>query len=391
MKWLAALGMCVSACSARCQPVGNNSSTITHGPGGTSWVHTFPGVRVFACQHVFNWSDPRVQDSVSNGGDWWPPVGTEIVDCRYKLVLQNGNLIVLVLLNNGTVVRFELAWGGRLVNKSIGDVAATGEQYMQIVGDALYAYSGHGTENSFIHVSRDDAKTWSLDTTGLGDARVRSMAVDTNQNVYAATTQGLISQTPTGTAWTPRSLPLTAGLSAVFVDQFNHIYVADTLGGVCVSSTGGTSWSQQSIAAGRVIRFESDSLGAAYAIASMPAGLFKFSGTSWVRFDQALGALVGPFVSYADIDIQDGVMRVATSAGVFRSLDNGTSWQDANSRPAVDVHAVASAGSALFMSTDLGLFRGSSTTPWLKVLPMLGYQSDVKVSATGANTVCAVM
>ncbi len=324
------------------------------------------------------------QDILGEADRWEPPHGREIVDCRQKLASPD----IIVLLDDGSI--FIVNGTDFSKSKRFGS-APSSSYFSKVVGDALYAFSTAG-----VYVSRDTAKTWQIDSAGLGSYNyLYDIALDSSQYVYGGASNGLYKQHPDSSVWHRVDSVFVTNfygkfyptVNKVFVDRLNHIWLGAYGGyGPFVSSDNGATWRHDTtgIGSGTILSYGDDRLGNVYAIVQSSGfttfyGIYKTTdvGHSWTRIDQPLTALIGsqnsnPFNSIAG----DSAIFVATPFGLFRSTDQGTTWAEANQVvPAENIYSMLKLPSGRFLtSTDLGIFRrNANDTVWTKTYPLNSY------------------
>jgi hypothetical protein len=346
----------------------------------------------------FVWSDRKLfqrrEIEISDGTLIWnAPTGREIVHAEGKAGNDN---IVIVLLDDGSV--YLIDFSDLYPARKIGTVNFSGTfgqlDFDKVAGDALYAHSLTG----LVVVSRDTAKTWSLDSSGLGNnASVQDIALDSSQYVYAGMyNNGLYKQHPDSSVWhRVDSLYWTdfyhrkfyATVDRVFIDRFDRIWV-DMYGsssGAYMSTDHGSTWSHDTTGIGStyVVSFGDDKFGNIYVITKDYNGTrmyrSKNAGQSWTRIDQPLTAMnVNSSLSSAPFSYVggDSLIFVTTSFGVFQSSDQGTTWADANQGITTDnIYSMLKLSSGdVLASTDLGIFRrNANDTIWTKTYPLNSY------------------
>lgn len=299
---------------------------------------------------------------------------------------QNYYYYLWILLSDGTVLKaylgngylFQLLGGfplPEIVAQLPADDPSRG--FNNLVGDDLYVLG------PTVRVSRDDGATWQLDTLGLNGASPRDIGLDSLQNVYLATSNGLFIQTHTGTTWSPDT-SMKKPLSSVFIDRKNAaLYVA-------AQQSNWTNWIYRSTDLGITWQIDTSGIGAQFGLtfaddvygniyARTWSNLYKSaSGTQpWTKIDQNLISKSASGYVFINGIAGDSTLVVATTIGLYTSSDQGTMWSDANSGiRAENAYGLAKLPSGRIVTeTDLGIyFRDPSATSWTKSLPVSGYQ-----------------
>jgi hypothetical protein len=143
----------------------------------------------YLLKSTMTWSVPRE--------DYCAPTDLQIEDVlivtKFAKDTEHASIAnILVVLSDGQVFHVNI---GEYVSTDVGEYVSTihytaNEYAKKIIGDALYTLT---TQN--IYVSSDTAKTWTIDTTGLG-GQPSDVAVDSEQFVYAVRSNGLFRQAP---------------------------------------------------------------------------------------------------------------------------------------------------------------------------------------------------
>jgi photosystem II stability/assembly factor-like uncharacterized protein len=334
------------------------------------------------------------KNSITGGPLFFPPFGTSVANVYKDEAHPINNLFPLDLaLGTGQLYQVSPTLQGYYPvyrgNVFAGSPAGS-QSIVKITGDALYALG-----SSFTYVSRDDGLTWQIDSAGLGTNFVFDIALDSLQNVYAATINGLFIQYPDSDAWSrDTSYTGPVNLIRIFVDRQNRFFLGLNGGGIYKSTNGGTAWSQDLTWGGNTVKlFSDDSYGNVYAI-DFSNGLYRSPvGTqAWSRFDSAItGLTINPANLY---DIKgDSTLFAATSFGLFGSTDQGLTWAAANAGLAAqNVYGVAKSNPGrLTVSTDLGIFTKEMGDPlWTKRYPPTGYLGQLGLFDDGTGKLFAV-
>ncbi len=212
-----------------------------------------------------------------------------------------------------------------------------------------------GTNLGFLK-STDSGNTFALKQTGLGTGAINAIALDPNtpSTIYAATTSGVYKSTNGGEIWSAVNTGLsinppfgpTTRATKLVIDPTNpQIIYAGTVSGLFKTVNGGANWTRNDAT------LPGNSLGSVNisALAIDPqnpsivyAGTATFSGslhkstnggTTWTQIASGLQS-ARPFTVNTTAIVVDpmasGTVFVATSAGVFKSVDGGSSWAISN-------------------------------------------------------------
>ena len=262
---------------------------------------------------------------------------------------------------------------------------------LKIDGDDLYAIN-----SSTAYVSRDGAMTWQLDTTGIGTSYINDLALDRTQNVYLATSQGIMGQTPKGSTWNPvTSFPKTF-VYKIFASRKDVLY-ASTNSGIWTSADEGVTWTRDSMGFGpaSVDNFCDDAYGNVYAIRDdiSVTTLYKQSvgSNSWTNIQSGLaGFIADPNETHVLKSITgDSNLYVASTFGIFASRDQGVTWQPHNGtlQPTTCYGLAHEPHGSYYLSTNQGIFRGQPDGPdWKKLFPSSGYLNGSPIFRDNSGT-----
>ncbi|MDQ2980614.1 MAG: hypothetical protein M3R62_15505, partial [Acidobacteriota bacterium] len=210
----------------------------------------------------------------------------------------------------------------------IGKVAVRSIAVDPSNGRVLYA----GTAAAGVFRSADAGSTWISSSTGLANPEVRTLAVDPSRpaTIYAGTAGGLFKSTDAGTTW---ASSLSASLRVVAVDPATSSTVyAGTDGvfrtsGVFKSGDGGATWGPTNNGLGDVTVLSMavrQSLPSTAFVGTLGAGLFMTTngGNTW----RAVAGSPATANAIA-LDPFGPNIFVGTTAGFFRSPDEGNNWR----------------------------------------------------------------
>ena len=177
----------------------------------------------------------------------------------------------------------------------------------------------------------EGAGEWNVETKGLDDVLVHSIAVAPDRTVYVGTSgKGLLRHTPESSEWqrVTHGLVDHEGLRENFIralamDSNRTIYAGTFDGGVFRSGDGGVNWRPISRALPND-SIRSIVLNEKGLYVATGRGIFKSmnEGGQWTALNKGLTELSIQVL----ISGREGVLYAGTSAGVFRSDDDGTNW-----------------------------------------------------------------
>ena len=256
----------------------------------------------------------------------------------------------------------------------------------------------------------DPVLTYSTYIGGTGMAKLNAMALDSAGNVYltgrvsspdfpfAGNTQSLAgsvglyrSQDRAATWATAGSGMGTAKVLSLAADpQHSTVLYAGTSHGLSKSTDGGATWKAASgLPADTVTSVALDPANAATVYACMNEGLYqsKDSGVTW----KAL--LSGPVTSVAAAATQAGLIYAGrASAPILRSQDGGVNWQEVGAAVSVNALAIdptnalivyaATSRSGIYLSADGGAtwaYSNTGLTRGLAPLPIYALAIDPRI------------
>ncbi len=296
---------------------------------------------------------------------------------------------LMVVMDNGDVYElnvdhYDNAVGGiDVANETYWDHAGSGgsEAYNKLLGDALYLLS-----SSHLYVS-PDSTGWHIDSTGLNNAHVYDVAIDTAQRVYVATDNGLFMQDTTAGSTFASVAAYTGpkGLESVFVDRKNRIIVSLNSGGVYFSEDG-TAWALDTAGIGTqfVKSFGADAYSNLYAVVSNTFTgvdhLYKsVSGTqAWQLTDTSVyNKTVNPIGINAFVG--HGILLLTTQFGTFISGDTGRTWiPHTKGIRSENITGIAKLPTGqLLLTNALGIYKGTGSTAWAKSYPQSGFKDKL--------------
>jgi hypothetical protein len=353
--------------------------------GGTYVAYT--NIRTHPVRSLIDWSSKHVYIATPATAPsqlaYTAPDGRDIVDVIFKYIGPS-SIYVFILLDNGEVELTTIPSSSTIAQSTL---ALGSEAAKKMKGDDMYVIT-----NYTVFVSHDTCHTWSMDTVGLNRNFIYDIALDTLQNVYLATTNGIYSQPPTGTSWTHN--PNFNSVSMIFVDRQNRMFASgrkSLFGGTILwkSSDLGNSFTADTAGIGTLNwnarHICDDAFGNIYAILqtlnpSKGDRIYRsLGGTApFTRIDLPISALVND-PSKQDIfnDISgDSILTVATDIGIYKSTNQGNTWASENDSILTEVfYGLVRTNTGRFLaSNNLGTFYANPPyTTWQKTYPASGY------------------
>jgi hypothetical protein len=245
-------------------------------------------------------------------------------------------------------------------------------------GTNLFAGTGSG-----VFLSTNSGSNWTA--VGLSGTLVHSLVVS-DTNLYAGTNGGVFLSSDKGTTWTAAGLANTSvQCLAVSRNGAGGINLfAGTARGIFQSSNNGTSWSDQSSGLINMCVFAlaaSHDAGGAYLFAGTDGGAYVWSnnGMKWipavtkVEKDVHINALaVNGAELFAGAEWWD--WRYFSSSCIFHSTNNGESWEP---QLVAKANAFVIADKSVFVATSQGVYRTvDHGTTWIAVSEGLPTYAD---------------
>jgi len=289
--------------------------------------------------------------------------------------------ILLVLTNKGSIYavkinRSSTHYAASSAYRQIGEIGSV--SWKQALGDDVYVLT-----SNHLWVTKDSSTAWQVDSAGLRGAHVQGVDVDSAQNVYAATNQGLFKQNANTVGFNQiSSYTGPANVYSIFIDRNHRIFAGLQQGGMYTSSDNGLSWNADSTGLGTALpqKYTDDIFGNDYCIAAVPGQaqhIYKQTSGSgaWKIIDSSIynSTVTGPAINAIT---GDTTILAATSFGVFISADTGKTWvQNNNGISAEFISGIAKPkGGKLLISDNLGIYKQQpQDTVWNKVYPTAGF------------------
>lgn len=231
---------------------------------------------------------------------------------------------------------------------------------------------------------------WVQSSTGLDGCPVFGVLADGN-NLFVGTGAGAYHSANNGSTWSPINSGYVSRQVNSFVGSSTELFSA-TANGFYVSTNAGSQWTK--------LPALSQGLGFLWAdgpriFAGLNAGGLQVTtdkGATWTNLTSAFPAALSVY----DLKRRETEIFAATSKGIFRSADNGASWQELISGPPFTVVrsltvngntllaglGSVSSGSSGSVGVYKSVFDGISWGAWM---PTSGIPNTVAVNAMGAN------
>ena len=193
-----------------------------------------------------------------------------------------------------------------------------------------------GTDTSGVFRSTDNGDSWSALNTGLPNendffSEIRSLAINTNDHIFAATSAGIFRSSDNGNKWVRTGFPSDPGNIAV--NSSGHLFAGTQLDGIFRSTDNGDNWQQ--INTGLPDRTISaigiDPSDNIFIMTNAGVFLSNNGGDSWTDVTNGIMHFIIAFAFNSSGHIFAGTIDFfGKGGGVYRSTDGGESWTQIN-------------------------------------------------------------
>ncbi len=304
---------------------------------------------------LFAATDRGIFRSVDAAATWEQLAATAPPTPAWSFAIDPDSGVVYAATNQG-VLRFE-PQGARL------RLAYTGLNQLRAQAVALDPQTGHlyaGAWNEGVWRSTDRGATWRPLNAGLRSMRIQTLRMDADGRRLLAGTESGVFYLETGKdVWqAARATPASRNVISLAVDQMTgEVYAGTSGGGVFRSSDDGTSWQAVSIGLGNgLAQTIALDRGGGMIYVGTPQGVFR-SPLNPIRWQLSGAELAGVDVASIVADARSGYLFAVTGRGdVFRSIDQGASWQLVDGLRQLFARTIAV--SAYSGAIYVGAFRG---------------------------------
>ena len=321
--------------------------TCSQFPGFPTRIVEVPGDGPGAGPQILAASQGTVYIS-RDGGATWKRAGDELASVSYVTALAVGASGSLALAGTETQVLRSHDRGDSWTAASAGlhsswiNALALHPQDPSTVWAAAGGFTG--SPKSGLFRSADGGLSWSLGNGPANWASSGTLVIGPGHpsTLYAGGS-AVYRSDDDGEHWTSSTLPGGASVDALALDPSSPERVwaasAGSQGGLFQSDDGARSWTSSPAVTQQIycILFDGKRPGTIYAGSyfEVESGYYpepyggsifvsRDNGANWTKRGRGIGSA---FVAIAADPFQDGVFYVGTSTGVFRSADDGMTWQ----------------------------------------------------------------
>lgn len=297
----------------------------------------------------------------TNDGELWQPVSTGLTGAVVTAIKEIRGFLLAGTLGSGIFrssdngVTWQLANNGLSARSLFNFVSRAGVVYTT----SFDTYSPGDRIIPGVYRSADNGLTWSRvleDSIGLSNNRHSFFGlINSERGLYAGADAGHVWQSPNGFSWRLLKIPqANTPVTAITEGIGVSIFAATSGNGVFRSDDDGVTWIPMRLPN------SNDKAQTAYSIFSNQGTIFigTFQGLFRSRNNGASWELLNfPAIAEKPTSMQsvDGVLYVATDGnGIWRTVDNGDTWQEINDGIAGREAQVYS----LFSSNGTDLYAG---------------------------------
>jgi photosystem II stability/assembly factor-like uncharacterized protein len=202
--------------------------------------------------------------------------------------------------------------------------AADGKVLTGIGRSPLGCGNGSG---GFVFRSENNGNTWEKAGAGLPVNDVNALTKNSKGEIYAGTTGGLYRSSDNGSTWTADQTGMGARSVRALTTKPNEKIFAGTDAGVFRSTGSGSAW--HSVLSNRnILALASNSVGDVFAGADS-GRVFRSTdnGNTWQAISMGLN---NKLIRSVAINSRGDIFAGTNGSGIFRSIDNGNTWRAIN-------------------------------------------------------------
>lgn len=204
-----------------------------------------------------------------------------------------------------------------------------------------YVYAG--LENGHVFKTTNGGTNWYQSDQGLSSyyGYINELAIDSNNNIYALTYwgNGIYKSTNRGVNWYSPGYFFYYYTSSMVIDSNNYLYVGTYYDGIFKSTNGGTDWTNVS-STSDILTMTIDSNNYIYAGGYFTDKVIKTTngGTNWYAVNSGL---TGTWIQTLGRDFNN-YLYAGTDTDVFKSTNGGVNWFSTNTGITGSVYAFIS-------------------------------------------------
>ncbi len=317
----------------------NSYSSLNGGPtfnqfGNVNAVGVSSDYAFNSSNHVYSASNTGINYSVNSGGSWTNINGNLPANSNATSLFFDDNVLVAGINGSGVYKTSNNGTEWTAINNGITDLSIY-RLHKDLEGN-YYA----GTFNGKVFKSTNGGADWIMIINSGPENRVNAILVDGNSVYLALSSLGIVKSTDNGATWNEKNFNLNLpGINSLAFSDNNEIFAASYSG-------------------------------------------FIYSPDNGVNWERRNGSLPSPIIYSVLRNDNGNVIAGVYNHGLYRTSDNGMSWQQSNTgidagasfrfikkSPAGYVFAVSNPG---FSADTLKMYRSSDNgMSWVKV-----YQPD---------------
>lgn len=248
----------------------------------------------------------------TNSGTSWSPSSLPASFYQH-LAVSGPNVVASRITVSGDSLYLSINSGGTWTRVA----SAAAFRTVRTIGSTLFAGTFSGPMRS-----TDNGVTWALSNTGLTGQTWSFASIGTD--IFATTGSALFKSTNNGTDWTnvgPMPVVFTSGATLAALGNALYYGTAQPTSGIFKSTNGGTSWVGVGLPLFNITQLGSSGTTLLAGGVAGSTGLLSRttdSGITWIPTSVDL--------THA-ISTHQGAVYVSTPVGIYKSTNNGVSWQ----------------------------------------------------------------
>jgi photosystem II stability/assembly factor-like uncharacterized protein len=224
-----------------------------------------------------------------------------------------------------------------------------------------------GTIGNGVYYTTNDGTNWTISNSGLTNAKVNGMVIDSANYIYAATERGLFRSTNSGVLWSNIAFQTDVNYS-IAVDANNRLFVSAS-STVWMSTDYGVNWmlSNGGLSSGTFYNLTTAPNSYMY-VNSSSGGIFRSTdfGANWINVNSGLPSTYTSVINAAP---NNYLYAGISGSGIYLSTNYGDNWNAVNSGLGnMYINGIGSSGTMLFAGTNNGIYKSTNYgTNWIAV------------------------